>query len=188
MWSTLSLEMIGLASVLNLIFSSSIVKGTSGSPLGLSTCHLYLLPSFVRISIAAPLLLGVSFSISWSTFTSTFLASWSSLLLFILFILVAIFPVRVFAEYDQDEKEIGGHIEGIINGEKIILPTLKTDIEADVQGDIASVTVKQVFLNILGRLGCICIQACKVCRHTFKYLTSVFSSDRRARWRQVYMH
>src|SRR6185503_4687641 len=36
---------------------------------------------------------------------------------------------------------------GEIDGQTIVLPVLKTDIDADVQGDLATVTVTQTFAN-----------------------------------------
>jgi Ca-activated chloride channel family protein len=44
-------------------------------------------------------------------------------------------------------KELGGHVTAQIKGKTVILPLLKTDIKADVQGDVATVTVQQTFEN-----------------------------------------
>jgi Ca-activated chloride channel family protein len=43
--------------------------------------------------------------------------------------------------------DMGGNVQAMINGKKILFPALKTDIRADIQGDLATVTVKQVFQN-----------------------------------------
>lgn len=45
------------------------------------------------------------------------------------------------------ENPLGGMLQAQMNGETILLPHLKTDIEADIQGDLATVTVRQTFLN-----------------------------------------
>ncbi|MEZ5590915.1 MAG: VIT and VWA domain-containing protein [Gammaproteobacteria bacterium] len=45
------------------------------------------------------------------------------------------------------ENPLGGVLQARMNGETILLPHLKTDIEADIQGDLATVTVRQTFLN-----------------------------------------
>ncbi|HZP11253.1 MAG TPA: VIT and VWA domain-containing protein [Nevskiaceae bacterium] len=45
------------------------------------------------------------------------------------------------------EERMGGSIEARIGDQTIALPMLKTDISADVQGDLATVTVVQTFAN-----------------------------------------
>lgn len=45
--------------------------------------------------------------------------------------------------------DLGGRIEAHINGKPVTFPLLKTDIDADVQGDLATVTVTQTFANPL---------------------------------------
>lgn len=47
--------------------------------------------------------------------------------------------------------DLGGRIEAQVNGKPITLPLLKTDIDADVQGDVAQVTVTQTFANPLNQ-------------------------------------
>ncbi len=47
--------------------------------------------------------------------------------------------------------DLGGRIEAKVDGKPVTLPLLKTDIDADVQGDVARVTVTQTFANPLGR-------------------------------------
>ncbi|HHW77059.1 MAG TPA: VWA domain-containing protein [Xanthomonadaceae bacterium] len=47
--------------------------------------------------------------------------------------------------------DLGGRIETQVNGKPVTLPLLKTDIDADVQGDVARVTVTQTFANPLDR-------------------------------------
>ncbi|MGB1539330.1 MAG: VIT and vWA domain-containing protein, partial [Rickettsiales bacterium] len=43
--------------------------------------------------------------------------------------------------------DLGGTVEAEVEGKRVLFPTLKTDVTADVQGDLATVTVKQVFQN-----------------------------------------
>jgi Ca-activated chloride channel family protein len=45
--------------------------------------------------------------------------------------------------------DLGGRIEAQVNGKAVTFPLLKTDIDADVQGDLATVTVTQTFANPL---------------------------------------
>ena len=47
--------------------------------------------------------------------------------------------------------DLGGRIEAKVDGKPITLPLLKTDIDADVQGDVARVTVTQTFANPLNQ-------------------------------------
>ena len=47
--------------------------------------------------------------------------------------------------------DLGGRIEAQVNGKPVTFPLLKTDIDADVQGDLARVTVTQTFANPLDR-------------------------------------
>jgi Ca-activated chloride channel family protein len=47
--------------------------------------------------------------------------------------------------------DLGGRIEARVDGKPVNLPLLKTDIDADVQGDVAQVTVTQTFANPLDR-------------------------------------
>jgi len=60
------------------------------------------------------------------------------------------FATNVYAKADQDEKdqkEMGGTIEAIINGKKLSFPSLKTDINVGIKGDLATVKVTQTFNN-----------------------------------------
>ncbi|MFO1371464.1 MAG: VIT domain-containing protein [Candidatus Competibacteraceae bacterium] len=45
--------------------------------------------------------------------------------------------------------DLGGRIEVQVNGKPVTLPMLKTDIDADIQGDLAMVTITQTFANPL---------------------------------------
>lgn len=45
------------------------------------------------------------------------------------------------------ERELGGTVTAIVDGRQIHFPALKTDITADIQGDLATVTVVQTFSN-----------------------------------------
>ena len=47
----------------------------------------------------------------------------------------------------DDAKKLGGQVQAEVGGKKIHFPVLKTDIRADVQGDLATVTVVQKFAN-----------------------------------------
>ncbi len=49
--------------------------------------------------------------------------------------------------YANEINEVGGSVEAIVNGKTIYFPALKTDIQADIQGDIATITVTQTFDN-----------------------------------------
>jgi len=42
---------------------------------------------------------------------------------------------------------LGGRLEATIDGESFVLPTLATDVHADIAGDMATVTVVQTFAN-----------------------------------------
>ncbi|MGE3936713.1 MAG: VIT and VWA domain-containing protein [Rhodospirillaceae bacterium] len=43
--------------------------------------------------------------------------------------------------------DLGGHVTAVVDGRTVLFPTLKTDVVADVQGDLATVTVTQTFAN-----------------------------------------
>jgi len=45
------------------------------------------------------------------------------------------------------ENDLGGSVEAVVEGKTIHFPTLKTDIQTRIQGDLASVTVVQTFAN-----------------------------------------
>ncbi|MBK8510465.1 MAG: VWA domain-containing protein [Candidatus Competibacteraceae bacterium] len=47
--------------------------------------------------------------------------------------------------------DLGGRIEAQVDGKPVTFPLLKTDIDADVQGDLAAVTVTQTFANPLNQ-------------------------------------
>ena len=65
------------------------------------------------------------------------------LALFLLFVSLLVLLPPAFA----GEPEMGGTLEGQVDGQTVALPVLKTDIDADVQGDLATVTVTQTFAN-----------------------------------------
>lgn len=48
---------------------------------------------------------------------------------------------------DDPEDQIGGSLEAEINGRLVHFPALKTDVEADIQGDLARIKIIQVFKN-----------------------------------------
>jgi len=43
--------------------------------------------------------------------------------------------------------EVGGQIEAVVDGQKVTFPALKTDIKADIKGDLVTVKVTQTFEN-----------------------------------------
>jgi Ca-activated chloride channel family protein len=45
------------------------------------------------------------------------------------------------------EGSLGGHMVAEVEGQQITLPVLKTEITGDLQGDLATITVRQVFAN-----------------------------------------
>lgn len=47
----------------------------------------------------------------------------------------------------RSSEKLGGRLETMVNGVAMALPTLKTDIFADIAGDLATVTVVQTFTN-----------------------------------------
>jgi Ca-activated chloride channel family protein len=65
------------------------------------------------------------------------------LALFLLFVAALVIVPAAFAS----EERLGGTLEGEVDGRAVSLPVLKTDIEADIQGDLATVTVTQTFAN-----------------------------------------
>jgi Ca-activated chloride channel family protein len=60
----------------------------------------------------------------------------------IIFLLV--FAGNVFALVDKD---MGGSVQAVVDGKTIHFPSLKTDIETNIQGDLATVKVTQTFAN-----------------------------------------
>ncbi len=48
---------------------------------------------------------------------------------------------------DGLQKGMGGHVIADVNGRKWALPSLKTEITGDIQGDLAMITVRQTFAN-----------------------------------------
>ena len=64
---------------------------------------------------------------------------------------VAIFDPPVAFGAVNGDADLGGTVTATIKGKKVHFPLLKTDIDADVQGDLASVTITQTFANPLQR-------------------------------------
>lgn len=56
-------------------------------------------------------------------------------------IFCCLFPVFALAD------ELGGQLEAKLDGESVSFPVLKTDISADIHGDLATITVIQTFAN-----------------------------------------
>ena len=68
--------------------------------------------------------------------------------------LTALCLLAAAARADQSTptvNDLGGYVEAEVAGQTIIFPTLKTDIDADVQGDLVTVTVVQTFANPVDR-------------------------------------
>ncbi|HEX2337472.1 MAG TPA: VIT domain-containing protein [Hyphomicrobiaceae bacterium] len=59
---------------------------------------------------------------------------------------IGLMPGRAGAAL-PDAKDLAGRIMAEAAGKTILFPSLKTDIVADVQGDLATVTVTQTFVN-----------------------------------------
>ncbi len=65
-------------------------------------------------------------------------------------ILLICFSMMSIAHAEIDIDKLGGRVEAVTSrGETVIFPTLKTDIDVEIQGDLASVTVQQTFANPL---------------------------------------
>jgi Ca-activated chloride channel family protein len=65
-------------------------------------------------------------------------------------ILLISFSILSIAHAEIDTDKLGGRVEAVTSsGETLLFPTLKTDIDIDIQGDLASVTVQQTFANPL---------------------------------------
>ncbi len=61
--------------------------------------------------------------------------------------LFAIADAMAFFAKEQARDEIGGTIRAVIEGKSLYFPTLKSDISASIEGDLAQVTIVQTFLN-----------------------------------------
>jgi len=94
-----------------------------------------------RKSIGIAHFLGVQ-NLFWTG--KTMLNLQKSLLLLIFLILIPIAHAKI------DVDKLGGRVEAVTpEGDTLIFPTLKTDIEVDIQGDLATVAVQQTFENPL---------------------------------------
>jgi len=60
---------------------------------------------------------------------------------------LALVPGRVGAAVLPDDQGLAGRITAEAGGRTIHFPSLKTDVVADIQGDLATVTVTQTFVN-----------------------------------------
>ncbi len=67
-------------------------------------------------------------------------------LVFSLFV-VLLFLLPLAVSHAAESPALAGTIEAEINGRPIALPSLKTDVRAEIQGDLATVTVVQSFAN-----------------------------------------
>ena len=60
------------------------------------------------------------------------------------FLLLLVFTTDSFAFTEND---LGGSVQAVVDGQTVHFPTLKTDIQANIQGDLTTVTVTQTFAN-----------------------------------------
>jgi len=60
---------------------------------------------------------------------------------------LALVPGRAGAAVLPDDQGLAGRITADAGGKTIHFPSLKTDVVADIQGDLATVTVTQIFVN-----------------------------------------
>ena len=58
--------------------------------------------------------------------------------------------VRAATPENALDKGMGGHVVASVGGRKISLPSLKTEITGDIQGDLSVITVRQTFANPTG--------------------------------------
>ncbi len=66
------------------------------------------------------------------------------------FVLMLVFTIPGFLRASAEPNpmnELGGHVEAVVDGKVIAFPTLRTDIQADVKGDLVNVTLTQTFAN-----------------------------------------
>jgi Ca-activated chloride channel family protein len=63
--------------------------------------------------------------------------------------LIVAMPLGARAALDANDpmESLGGHVVADLDGTRITFPTLRTEITGDLQGDIATITVRQVFEN-----------------------------------------
>ncbi len=61
--------------------------------------------------------------------------------------LVALCVLFITPVYADEGERLGGSVEAEINGKLVKFPALKTDIDAVIEGDLANVTITQVFEN-----------------------------------------
>ncbi|MEZ0226714.1 MAG: VIT and VWA domain-containing protein [Alphaproteobacteria bacterium] len=67
------------------------------------------------------------------------------------FIFAAVLFASPIAKAEVSPDLVGGRVEAVADGQTVSFPLLKTDIVANVKGDLASVTVKQTFSNPLDK-------------------------------------
>ena len=64
-------------------------------------------------------------------------------------VILSVAPLQARAAL-PDDRELGGSVTATVDGKQIHFPALKTDITADIRGDLATVTVVQSFTNPTG--------------------------------------
>ncbi len=72
------------------------------------------------------------------------------LTMLLLILLIGLFATgEALASFDPDDPEnrIGGTIRARVNGKSLYFPTLKSDISATIEGDLATIKIEQSFLN-----------------------------------------
>ena len=56
-------------------------------------------------------------------------------------------PAFAVPALDAGEDKQGGQVVATINGKAVPFPSLKMEISGDLKGDLASITVRQTFVN-----------------------------------------
>lgn len=63
------------------------------------------------------------------------------------FAILFVQPASAVPSPDAAEEKRGGQVVATINGRTVPFPSLKTEITGDLKGDLASITVRQTFVN-----------------------------------------
>lgn len=63
------------------------------------------------------------------------------------FAILLVQPATAVPAPDAGEEKQGGRVVATVNGKTIPFPSLKTEISGDLKGDLASITVRQTFVN-----------------------------------------
>lgn len=63
------------------------------------------------------------------------------------FAILFVQPANAVPAPDTSEEKQGGRVVAMVNGKAIPFPSLKTEISGELKGDLASITVRQTFVN-----------------------------------------